>query len=58
MDHLVSVTLTECSYQLGIVRGTIEFRAPLPGGVEVVQQRSDFTLPIMRRTIVAVLNQG
>jgi hypothetical protein len=58
MDHLVSVTLTECSYQLGIVRGTIEFRAPTPDGSEVVQQRSEFVLPIMRRTIVAVMNQG
>jgi hypothetical protein len=58
MDHLVSVTVTECSYQLGTVRGTVEFRVPLPDGGEVVQQRTDFALPIMRRTIVAVANHG
>jgi hypothetical protein len=45
-----------CDYQLGLLRGVIEFRVPLDDGTrEVVQPRTAFAVPIMRRTIVARL---
>jgi hypothetical protein len=44
-------TVDKCEYQLGVVRGTIEFRGSI-NDTEVVQQRTPFTLPIMRRTIL------
>lgn len=49
-----------CEYQVGIVRGEIEFTVPAGEGLthEVVQQRESFTLPIRRRTILARLRDG
>lgn len=53
---LSSITVDECEYQLGIVRGFIEFSVPLDDGSTINQDRTEFTVPIMRRTIIARMN--
>jgi hypothetical protein len=47
-----TVTVDECYYQIGVLRGVVEFTVPLADGTgPVVQPRTEFALPIMRRTI-------
>lgn len=58
LPNVTSIRVTECTYKLGVVRGSIQFRVPLPGGGEIVQQQEEFTLPIMRRTIIMEWNDG
>jgi len=49
-----ALIIDRCDYRLGVLRGVIEFRIALDDGTrEVVQQRTSFTVPIMRRTIIA-----
>jgi hypothetical protein len=50
-----SLVIDTCEYQVGIVSGSIEFSATLGDGTAVVQERTSFTLPIRRRTIIAHL---
>lgn len=45
------VVVDRCEYIIGVVRGTIEFRAVLDDGTELVQPKTSFTLPIRRRTV-------
>lgn len=48
-----TLTVDECYYQIGILRGVVEFTVPLADGTgPVVQPRTEFALPIMRRTII------
>jgi hypothetical protein len=42
-----------CQYQIGEVSGVVQFRVPLPGGSEVVQQETSFSVPIRRSTLFA-----
>lgn len=42
-----------CEYQVGLVTGAVEFTVTLEDGTEVLQDRTEFTLPIRRRTIIA-----
>lgn len=52
-----ALTFTRCDYQLGLVRGVIEFEGEIQdGSVQVVQPTTSFTVPIKRETIVAVQN--
>jgi hypothetical protein len=48
-----ALIIDTCEYKLGLLRGVIEFSIALEGGGEIVQQRTPFTVPIMRRTIIA-----
>jgi hypothetical protein len=48
-----TITVDECYYQIGVLRGVVEFTVPLADGTgPVVQPRTEFALPIMRRTII------
>jgi hypothetical protein len=50
---LTSVVVDRCEYQLGMVNGVIEFDVPAAGSVPTMsQQRTQFTVPIMRRLII------
>lgn len=50
-------TFTRCDYQIGLVRGVIEFEGEiLDGSVRVVQPTTSFTVPIQRQTIIFVQN--
>lgn len=44
-------TVERCDYQLGIVRGAIEFEVTLTDGTVVEQEPTSFALPIQRETI-------
>lgn len=41
-----------CDYQVGVLTGSVEFRVELDDGTQVVQERTSFSLPIRRRTII------
>ena len=51
-----TIRATSCEYQIGLVRGTVEFSGTLPDGTPVVQPSTDFTLPIKRETVILVEN--
>lgn len=55
LSTAASLVIDTCEYQLGVVQGNIEFTATIPSG-PVVQPSSAFSLPIMRRTIIAHQN--
>jgi hypothetical protein len=46
------LVIDRCDYQLGVLRGVVEFRVTLASG-EIVQERTSFSIPIQRRTIFA-----
>lgn len=54
--NLSSVIVDRCEYQLGVVTGVIEFDVPATANtLAITQQRTSFTVPIMRRLIIVHL---
>lgn len=50
------IAVDDCHYQIGLLRGVIEFEVPAgEGRAAVVQPRTEFSVPIQRRTIIAHL---
>lgn len=41
-----------CTYQLGILRGTVEFTGTLENGTPIVQPATSFSVPIQRETLI------
>lgn len=49
------IVADRCDYQVGLVHGTIEFTITPEDGEPLVQERTDFSLPLRKRTIIAHL---
>jgi len=52
------IELDECTFAIGVLHGSVEFHIPSEeGSTEYVQPRTEFTIPIMRRTLIGRVTQ-
>ncbi len=50
---LTGIVIDRCTYRIGVVAGTVEYRMTLGDGTEIVQNRASFSLPVQRQVLVA-----